>query len=83
MEELEALVKTLHDGDELKVGKLLETPIIILGLSIRKGLYIRQEYWNLYNIIERRLRWDPSLCRILVWGSPGIGKYTIQRENEV
>ncbi|KAL8002397.1 hypothetical protein Plhal703r1_c15g0072091 [Plasmopara halstedii] len=74
MEDVEALVKKLNGGDELKVGKLLETPIIILGLSISKGLYIRKEYWDLYNIIEQQLRSDSSLRRILVVGSPGIGK---------
>ncbi|KAL8014387.1 hypothetical protein Plhal710r2_c034g0122991 [Plasmopara halstedii] len=64
---LVALVKKLNGGDELKVGKLLDTPKIPFGISIDKGLYIRKEYWDLYNIIEQQLRSDSSLCRILVW----------------
>ncbi|ETI51756.1 hypothetical protein F442_05035 [Phytophthora nicotianae P10297] len=46
----------------------------IFGTSIPDGLYIRQEYWDLHDIIKQRLRSDRSLRRILVVGSPGIGK---------
>jgi hypothetical protein len=38
------------------------------------GLFIRQEYLDVANIIENRFVKDPSRVKVLVVGSPGIGK---------
>ncbi|GMF29734.1 unnamed protein product [Phytophthora fragariaefolia] len=60
--------------NDVKAGEVLKTPTAIFGTSLFNGLYIRQEYLDLHDIIKQRLTSDSSLRRILVVGSPGIGK---------
>ncbi|POM71106.1 Hypothetical protein PHPALM_12371 [Phytophthora palmivora] len=67
-----ALIVEQLNGAE--VGTVLNTPTTIFGAAFDNGLYIRQEYWDLHEIIQKRLAADASLRRILVVGSPGIGK---------
>lgn len=74
LNELVEIAQQLKKGaKELTVGTLLDTPTTVLNTSIDSGLYIRQEYWDLHDIIENKLK-DRSIRRILVAGSPGIGK---------
>ncbi|DBA02552.1 TPA: hypothetical protein N0F65_011024 [Lagenidium giganteum] len=74
LNELAALVQQLDGVKKLKVGTVLETPTTIFGASFDNGLYLRKEYWDLNDIIQKRLASNSSLRRILVVGSPGIGK---------
>ncbi|GMF44348.1 unnamed protein product [Phytophthora lilii] len=77
LNELNALVAIAHKlsgAKELKLETLLDTPMTIFGAAFDDGLYVRQEYWDLHEIIQKRLASDSSLRRILVVGSPGIGK---------
>ncbi|KAG3169456.1 hypothetical protein PI124_g597 [Phytophthora idaei] len=77
-EELVALAafgQQLNRETALPVGELLVLPKTVFGTSFWNGLYIRQEYWDLYNMIEQKLADGTGrIRRILVIGSPGIGK---------
>ncbi len=49
-------------------------PKKIFSSNFLHGLFIRQEYVDVANIIEKKLTSDESINRVLVIGSPGIGK---------
>ncbi|KAG1695131.1 hypothetical protein DVH05_020773 [Phytophthora capsici] len=57
--------------EDLATGKLLKTPRIVLRVNLSRGLYVRQEYWDMHAIMTKDLK--PG-DRVLVIGSPGIGK---------
>ncbi|KAG1712972.1 hypothetical protein DVH05_000702 [Phytophthora capsici] len=63
----------LRRATDLAEGTLLKTPSAFLGVNLRKGLYVRQEYWDVYSILNKELE-DGETTRVLVLGSPGIGK---------
>ncbi|KAE9219267.1 hypothetical protein PF005_g7937 [Phytophthora fragariae] len=67
------LSKDLKPND-LEEGKMLAVPTQVFGTVFLNGLYIRQEYWELYRIIQRELASDKNRSRVLVMGSPEIGK---------
>jgi hypothetical protein len=54
--------------------KLVAVPEKIFSTNFRHGLFIRQEHVDVANIIEKKLTSDESIDRVLVVGSPGIGK---------
>jgi hypothetical protein len=55
-------------------GKRIAVPQAIFGVAFDSDLFIRQEYLNVAEIIKATLASDLSIRRILVLGSPGIGK---------
>ena len=56
-------------------GKLVAAPEYIFRTEFENdGLFIRQEYVNVVNIIAEKLACDNPSRRVLVLGSPGIGK---------
>jgi hypothetical protein len=70
MAELSKDLKPNH----LEAGNMLAVPRKVFGTAFSNGLYIRREYWELYGIIQHVLASDKSRDRVLVLGSPGIGK---------
>ncbi|CEG40094.1 uncharacterized protein PHALS_10313 [Plasmopara halstedii] len=74
LDMLAALVPQLENGVERMVGKILDIPTRSLNISVPYGLYIRQEYWDLYVIIKQQLRTNRLLRRFLVLGTSGVGK---------
>ncbi|OWZ07897.1 Crinkler (CRN) [Phytophthora megakarya] len=77
-DELVALIemgqRLKRDTKQLAVGQLLKLPrTVVLDVNFTNDLYIRQEYWDLYELIEQQTP-AHKLHRILVIGSPGIGK---------
>jgi hypothetical protein len=54
--------------------KLVAMPKKIFSTNFRHGFFIRQEYVDVANIIEKKLISDESIDIVLVVGSPGIGK---------
>jgi hypothetical protein len=54
--------------------KLVAVPKKIFRTNFLNGLFIRQEHVDVANIIEKKLASDESIDRVLVVGSPGIGK---------
>lgn len=64
----------LNPETDLAVGNLLNIPESPLG-RFKTGLYVRKEYWDLHKTIKQRLEAkENDIYRILVIGSPGIGK---------
>ncbi len=53
--------------------KLVAVPETIFRTLFANGLFIRQEYVNVVNIIAKNLACDKPCQRVLVIGSPGIG----------
>jgi hypothetical protein len=64
----------IGDGASLETGKLLALPDTLLGTAFSNGLYIRHEYWALFGIIQNALASFKATRRVLVVGSPEIGK---------
>ncbi|KAK1930175.1 hypothetical protein P3T76_014408 [Phytophthora citrophthora] len=64
----------LNRDTDLATGELLQTSQEVLGVNVRKGVYIRQEYWDVYEILKENLQSSDEINRVLVVGSPGIGK---------
>lgn len=60
---------------DLTVGRLLKLPKAVFSTALCNGLYIRQEYWDLHNLIKTRMASRNWICRCLVLGSPGIGRF--------
>lgn len=69
-----AMTHQLCSVKDRKLKALLDTPSTIFGAAFNNGLYIRLEYWDLYDIIQKRLTSNSSIRRILVVGSLGIEK---------
>jgi hypothetical protein len=69
-----ALAKELEGSPNLEKGTVLTVPGTVLGTEFPNGLYIRQEYWDVYGIIQNALASSQSISQVLVLGSPGIGK---------
>ena len=55
-------------------GTLVSLPQNFLGATLSMGLFIRQEYVDVAHIIQAKLALNKSIKRVLVLGSPGIGK---------
>ncbi|KAE8907317.1 hypothetical protein PF010_g1642 [Phytophthora fragariae] len=71
------IAQKLNPATDLAVGKLLKGPFSVLGTNLFGGLYVRQEYWDLYKLIKQQIQeagTRKKLRRVLVIGSPGIGK---------
>jgi len=60
--------------EESDVGKLVAVPKTMFSINCRHGLFIREEYLDVAHIIKTKLASDESIRRVLVLGSPGIGK---------
>ena len=60
--------------EESSVGKVVAVPEFMFNINCCNGLFIRQEYVNVAHIIKKRLTLHDSIRRVLVLGSPGIGK---------
>jgi hypothetical protein len=71
--KMAALSKDLTPTN-LEEGNLLAVPRTVFGTVFPNGLYIRREYWELYGIIQDALASSNDIRRVLVIGSPGIGK---------
>jgi hypothetical protein len=55
-------------------GKRIAVPQVIFGIAFDSNLFIRQEYLDVAEIIKVTSASDLSIRKILVLGSPGIGK---------
>ncbi|KAG1688694.1 hypothetical protein DVH05_003131 [Phytophthora capsici] len=79
-EELDSICEFgqgLDRETDLDTGALLETAqevFGVLGVNVRKGLYVRQEYWDVYEIMKEKLQSNNEIDRVVLLGSPGIGK---------
>jgi hypothetical protein len=71
--EMAELSKDL-ELNHLEEGNVLAVSRTVFGTEFLDGLYIRREYWELYGIIQKALASSQSISRVLVLGSPGIGK---------
>jgi hypothetical protein len=58
------------------IGQLIKVPQVLLGVEFPYGLYIREEYKTLQKIITKVLTCKSSISKVLILGSPGIGKST-------
>ncbi|KAK1929377.1 hypothetical protein P3T76_015129 [Phytophthora citrophthora] len=72
--ELDAICELgqrLTREDLVKGALLVKIPQKILRVNLSGGLYVRQEYWDVHAIMNEGLNPED---RVLVIGSPGIGK---------
>ncbi|DBA01932.1 TPA: LOW QUALITY PROTEIN: hypothetical protein N0F65_006665 [Lagenidium giganteum] len=74
--QLNALVEMAQQLTRTTAGTWLTCTVTILLLRtpVELGLYLRQEYLDLYELIDIRFASFLLLQRVLVVGSPGIGK---------
>ena len=75
--EVEQLWETvvMKFKEDFKEGMLIHLPGKVFGQSFYKGLYIREEYIYLQNIINKEIELGETPTeKILIIGSPGIGK---------
>jgi hypothetical protein len=57
-----------------EVNVLFKTPSILFGTFFPHGLFIREEFKTVLQIIADKLKEETSTRKVLVLGSPGIGK---------
>ncbi|KAE9356722.1 hypothetical protein PF008_g3485 [Phytophthora fragariae] len=67
------MAQQLNPETRLTVGSWLDIPLTNLG-RFDTGLFVRKEYWDLHKMIKQRLESNDKIYRVLVVGSPGIGK---------
>ena len=74
--ELEELIKVGQNlkDDDIVAGRIITVPKKVFGIECPNGLYIRQEYLDVHSLITAAVESGDS--RVLVIGSPGIGKST-------
>ena len=75
METLQSFVQCAHNVRLDKAGIVLDLGVESVFLTNTEyGIFVREEYLTVNNIIVHARATTPKLKRILVLGSPGIGK---------
>jgi hypothetical protein len=69
-----ACLELSSHSDLFSVGKLITTPAELFGTDLPYGLFVRQEYFTLLDLINSEIQKGETKKRVLILGSPGIGK---------